>query len=171
MFVRRIGSFPTQIDAGWSSPVARWAHNPKVGGSNPPPATTLRRLSPFSRPNGVKIPRSCHSDKHMPQTVEISLRIPSLRVRREDTDTLETINNSDVRFCKHIEMDSIPKPGIVLTMETSATGSFECEVLRSDWHHDKNMFVIACRYSKRSVSAADYHALMNSSDWQVRALI
>ena len=28
-------------DAGWSSPVARWAHNPKVGGSNPPPATSL----------------------------------------------------------------------------------------------------------------------------------
>src|SRR5580658_8570017 len=27
--------------AGWSSLVARWAHNPKVGGSNPPPATIL----------------------------------------------------------------------------------------------------------------------------------
>jgi hypothetical protein len=107
----------------------------------------------------------------MPQTVEISLRIPSLRVRREGTDTLETINNSDVRFCKQIEIESIPKPGIVLTMASSAAGSFECEVLRSDWHHDKNMFVIACRYSKRSVSAADYHALMNSSDWSVRALI
>src|SRR5208282_1891128 len=26
-------------DAGWSSPVARQAHNLKVGGSNPPPAT------------------------------------------------------------------------------------------------------------------------------------
>jgi hypothetical protein len=26
-------------DAGWSSLVARRAHNPKVGGSNPPPAT------------------------------------------------------------------------------------------------------------------------------------
>jgi hypothetical protein len=25
--------------AGWSSLVARWAHNPKVGGSNPSPAT------------------------------------------------------------------------------------------------------------------------------------
>ena len=25
--------------AGWSNPVARRAHNPKVGGSNPPPAT------------------------------------------------------------------------------------------------------------------------------------
>ena len=29
------------LDAGWSSLVARWAHNPKVGGSNPPPATNL----------------------------------------------------------------------------------------------------------------------------------
>src|SRR5678815_2726420 len=27
------------VDAGWSSPVARWAHNPKVAGSNPAPAT------------------------------------------------------------------------------------------------------------------------------------
>src|SRR5271154_778469 len=27
--------------AGWSSLVARWAHNPKVGGSNPSPATNL----------------------------------------------------------------------------------------------------------------------------------
>ncbi|SUZ59812.1 uncharacterized protein METZ01_LOCUS12666 [marine metagenome] len=25
--------------AGWSSLVARWAHNPKVAGSNPAPAT------------------------------------------------------------------------------------------------------------------------------------
>jgi hypothetical protein len=119
----------------------------------------------------LSLPILVYSDQDMPQTVEISLRIPSLRVRREETDTVETINNSDVRFCKHIEIESIPKPGIVLTMSTSADGSFECEVLRSDWHHDKNMFVIACRYSKRSVTPADYHALMNSSDWSVRALI
>jgi hypothetical protein len=26
-------------DAGWSSSVARWAHNPEVTGSNPVPAT------------------------------------------------------------------------------------------------------------------------------------
>lgn len=30
-------------DAGWSSLVARRAHNPKVVGSNPAPATTLHR--------------------------------------------------------------------------------------------------------------------------------
>ena len=28
-------------DAGWSSLVARWAHNPKVTGSNPVPATKI----------------------------------------------------------------------------------------------------------------------------------
>jgi hypothetical protein len=31
--------------AGWSSLVARWAHNPKVGGSNPPPATNFILLN------------------------------------------------------------------------------------------------------------------------------
>ena len=40
--------FSRQKDAGWSSLVARWAHNPKVAGSNPAPATNtindLRRL-------------------------------------------------------------------------------------------------------------------------------
>src|SRR4029077_16927919 len=33
-------------DAGWSSSVARWAHNPEVEGSNPSPATKAR--GPFS---------------------------------------------------------------------------------------------------------------------------
>ena len=35
-------------DAGWSSPVARWAHNPKVAGSNPPPATNFSSVFRFS---------------------------------------------------------------------------------------------------------------------------
>src|SRR5665213_254268 len=30
--------------AGWSSLVARWAHNPKVEGSNPSPATKFRDI-------------------------------------------------------------------------------------------------------------------------------
>ena len=33
--------------AGWSSPVARWAHNPKVAGSNPAPATKLSEILNF----------------------------------------------------------------------------------------------------------------------------
>jgi hypothetical protein len=125
-------------------------------------------------PSGRQRPRAgavLISNDHMPQTVEISLRIPSLRIRRDDSDALETINNSDIRFSKQIELESIPKPGVVLKMAISSGETFDCDVVRSDWHHTKNMFVIACRYSKRSVSPAEYRALMNSSDWQVRALM
>ena len=43
------------IIAGWSSSVARRAHNPKVGGSNPPPAI----FSYGSRSVAVNTP-ACH---------------------------------------------------------------------------------------------------------------
>lgn len=107
----------------------------------------------------------------MAQTVEISLRIPSLRIHREGTEAPETIVNSDIRFAKQVELDVIPKTGAVLTMSVSSGGTFECEVVRSDWHHEKNMFVVACRYSRRSISPADYQALIDSTDWHARNLL
>jgi hypothetical protein len=108
----------------------------------------------------------------MTHTVEISLRIPSLRIRgREGTEGTETIANGDVRFIKHVDLDKVPKPGDVLTMVVDSGGSFQCEVIRSDWHHEKNMFVIACRYSRRSISEAEYRELLNATDWQMRALL
>ena len=102
---------------------------------------------------------------------EISLRIPSLRVRREGKDSPETISNSDVRFVKRIELERVPKSGDLLTMTIGSEASFQCEVVASNWHDDKNMFVTACRYSKRSISEAEYQALLNASDWRVRALL
>ena len=45
--VYRIPIIRVPIDAGWSSLVARRAHNPKVVGSNPAPATILGK--PLSR--------------------------------------------------------------------------------------------------------------------------
>jgi hypothetical protein len=107
----------------------------------------------------------------MAQTVEISLRIPSLRVRREGKEALETLANSDVRFSKQVELEAIPKPGDVLTMAVSSGGTFECDVVRSDWHQEKNMFVVACRYSRRSISQAEYQAFIESTDWQARNLL
>ena len=41
-FRNQKSEFRNRLDAGWSSPVARWAHNPKVAGSNPAPATNFR---------------------------------------------------------------------------------------------------------------------------------
>ena len=107
----------------------------------------------------------------MAQTAEISLRVPSLRVKREGKDTPETISNSDVRFVKRIEVEKIPKADTVLVMEVASHPSFECVVVRSDWHEDKNLFVIACQYRNRSIALADYQALLDAPDWQLRPLI
>src|SRR5690242_13235098 len=38
----RVSGKLMERDAGWSSSVARWAHNPEVTGSNPVPATKFR---------------------------------------------------------------------------------------------------------------------------------
>src|SRR5580700_9118601 len=39
-------------DAGWSSSVARWAHNPEVAGSNPAPATRKLQVRGLIAGNG-----------------------------------------------------------------------------------------------------------------------
>src|SRR5580704_17515799 len=50
-FARREFIWLRNTDAGWSSSVARWAHNPEVAGSNPAPATKAR--GPFSNREGA----------------------------------------------------------------------------------------------------------------------
>ena len=107
----------------------------------------------------------------MAQLVEISLRVPSLRVRAEGTSDKKVIANDGVRFSKRVELEAIPKPGHVLTMTTSSGLDFTCDVVRADWHDDKDAFVVACRYSKRTISADEYDALIKASDWQVRPLL
>ena len=51
--------------AGWSSLVARWAHNPKVGGSNPPPATNaiieLRAIGHLQQLSKTSDKGNCHT--------------------------------------------------------------------------------------------------------------
>lgn len=83
---------------------------------------------------------------------------------------MQTIANNDVRFSRQIEVDKIPKPGEVLDMSVDQR-TFKCTVVRSDWHHEKNLFVVACRYANRSISHAEYQALMDSGDWQIRPLL
>ena len=107
----------------------------------------------------------------MRHTIEISLKIPSLRVRHEGKDALDTIVNTEVRFAKHVQLDVVPKPGDVLSMTVGPSGSFQCTVMRTDWRDDKNMFVTACQYAKRSMLKEDYQALVDDEAWQMRDLL
>ncbi len=107
----------------------------------------------------------------MTHTLEISLRIPSLRVRRREGKDGRRPSPTATSGSSSTSSSTVPKSGDMLTMTVGSGGTFQCEVVRSDWHDDKNMFVTACRYSKRSISEAEYQALINASDWQVRALL
>jgi hypothetical protein len=107
----------------------------------------------------------------MTQVVEISLSLPSLRLKAQAGEEAQTIVNSDVRFKKLVEVASIPKPGDVLTMSAGSGLEFPCQVVQANWHHEKNRFVVACRYGKRSVSAEDYLAIVNAPDWASQPLL
>jgi len=107
----------------------------------------------------------------MSQVVEISLRLPSLRMRLTEAAELTPVDNKDIRFTKRIELASIPKPGETLTMSAGEGEPFPCEVVQANWHHEKNIFVVACRYGRRSVSPGDYRAIANAADWSSRPLL
>jgi hypothetical protein len=106
----------------------------------------------------------------MPQIVEINLRLPSLRVKDEQGGDPKVINNGDVRFTKNVEVQSIPKPGDLLTMSADAL-TFPCEVVQANWHESKNIFVVACRFERRTITPAEYHAISNSAEWLMKPLL
>ena len=54
-------------DAGWSSLVARRAHNPKVAGSNPAPATTWPRERKLPGPDLFRAPPPAHPAPRTPR--------------------------------------------------------------------------------------------------------
>jgi hypothetical protein len=107
----------------------------------------------------------------MTHTIEISLRVPSLRVHREGKVSPETIVNSDIRFIKRVEVEAVPKTGELLTMTVDGAAPFQCEVLGTIWQDDKNMFVATCRYASRAITEAQYDALSSAPDWHVKPLL
>ena len=113
--------------AGWSSLVARWAHNPKVGGSNPPPATNLsgnvlfgklarylQEIELLRKPNTLReAVRICYAA--LPYINEANPRegVLSYLVDRK-TKGIEprTLENERIRvlaFCKHAGLKVEPK--------------------------------------------------------------
>ena len=107
----------------------------------------------------------------MAQTVIINLRIPSLTVRAEPLGEVSRISNDAVRFISRLEVQAIPKPADVLTLEVVPGVTFTCDVLTVNWRDGDNAFVVACRYSKRTIPPHEYHALLNAPQWESRPLL
>ena len=81
------------------------------------------------------------------------------------------IDHSSVRFKKIVLVPVVPKPGDSLQLTTASGTMLRSTVQRADWNEERGLFVVACRYSDRSISADEYSALVNDPDWQMRPLI
>ena len=106
----------------------------------------------------------------MPIDVEANMKIPRLTIRAPNEPD-KVIDNSAVRFIKRIQVPAIPKPGTPLSLTTSAGHQFESTVTRADWSEDRELFIVSCNYAKRSISPAEYDALVNDAEWKMKQLI
>ena len=102
--------------------------------------------------------------------VEANLRVPKVKVPTLGEDGYP-IDNSTVRFAKRITVPAIPKPGASLQLTINPDTTFECDVTRVDWNEEKEMFVLDCRYSRKSIPPGEYAALIKDSDWKMKQLL
>ena len=78
------------------------------------------------------------------------------------------IDHSSVRFKKIALVPAIPKPADSLQLTTASGRMLQATVQRTNWNEERGLFVVACQYSNRSISADEYGALINDPDWQMR---
>jgi hypothetical protein len=102
--------------------------------------------------------------------VEINLRIPAVK------DPLKNeagwpINNTDVRFSKRLRTETLPKPDDVIDLMTQPDHVFQATVTRADWHEEKAIFVVFCKYTKQSIPRPQYLALMSDPEWTMKPLL
>jgi hypothetical protein len=102
--------------------------------------------------------------------VEVNLRIPAVKEPAKD-DHGYPINSADVRFIRMVSVPTLPKPDTLLRLDTRAGSSIECTVNRADWSESKELFIVYCTYSKRSILPVEYHALLGDPDWEMRPLL
>src|SRR5258707_15067217 len=102
--------------------------------------------------------------------VEVNLRIPTVKEPAKDANGYP-IRSADVRFIRLVSVPALPKPGALLHLQTRDGMSIECEVHRADWSEGKERFIVYCKYSKRSIPADEYNALISDPDWEMRPLL
>lgn len=102
--------------------------------------------------------------------IEIYLNIPTVKDPLKDPSGFP-ISNRDIRFLKRIDVPSLPKPGEVLELTSRPDCRFSATVVRADWHEEKELFVVACRYLNRSIPRPEYLALMEDSEWIKKPLL
>lgn len=100
----------------------------------------------------------------MVMDVEIALRIPTLKLN--DGDEPKRVDNTHVRFKKIIQVPAFPPPGSTLQLTAGPNLVFECTITRADWHEEKQLFVLSCKYPKQRIFQHEYESFLNDPGWQ-----
>ena len=102
--------------------------------------------------------------------VEVSLRVPNMKVRALDENGYP-IDHANVRFRKMIQVPAIPKPEQALELTTRSGMVIPARVVRADWIESRELFVLSCQYANRSITAEEYGALNEDPEWELKPLI
>jgi len=102
--------------------------------------------------------------------VEISLRVPNMKVRALDENGYP-IDHSQCRFRKTITVPSLPKPDESIELATESGRTIQAKVVRADWIESRNLFVVSCQYANRSITPEEYGALAQDPIWELKPLI
>ena len=101
----------------------------------------------------------------MVMDVEIELRIPSLTVGKDDGSNAK-IDNALIRFKTVIQVAAFPPAGSTIQLSAGSDLAITCTIARADWHEDKQLFVLACKYPKQRMLLQEYETLLNDPRWQ-----
>lgn len=102
--------------------------------------------------------------------VEVNLKIPRVKTPVLDEKGYP-IDNSSVRFTRLIQLPALPQPGAPLEFTTRDGKTLACEVTRADWHDERALFILSCKYAKRSMPADECASLFSDADWHIKPLL
>jgi hypothetical protein len=124
------GRLHGRVDAGWSSPVARRAHNPKVAGSNPAPATTnlinRHRTMVYARTllSGCLPSRRCGVKPPDRQGAAEAVRVGAAARRRAAAADETSIGEVVAAFIEHMRAHRPERPrGVRLVPDQPSGGA------------------------------------------------
>ena len=76
-----------------------------------------------------------------------------------------------MRFRSVIDIPKFPHTGDMLVLSTSSGRTLQATVVHVDLDEPRNLFVLSCQYTERSISAEDYTALANDPAWALKHLL
>ena len=106
----------------------------------------------------------------MPIEVEANLAIPRIKNPMTGEDGYP-IDNGSVRFRKLIQVSAIPKPGEVLQLTTRDGVEFAATVTRAEWHEERAIFIVSCRYANRSIPPSECASVFGDPEWVMKPLL